>query len=50
MAASTTGKSWPAEARTNKEVIGVAPYVSGQVLLTRGDSFRGALLRGILPG
>jgi lipoprotein-releasing system permease protein len=38
-----------AEARTNKEVIGVAPYVSGQVLLTRGDSFRGALLRGILP-
>jgi lipoprotein-releasing system permease protein len=38
-----------AEARTNKEVIGVAPYVSGQVLLTRGDSFRGALLRGVLP-
>jgi lipoprotein-releasing system permease protein len=37
------------EARTNKEVVGVAPYVSGQVLLTRGDSFRGALLRGILP-
>lgn len=37
------------EARTNKEVIGVAPYVSGQVLLTRGDSFRGALLRGVLP-
>jgi len=33
----------------NPSVKAVAPYVSGQVLLTRGDTFRGALVRGVLP-
>lgn len=45
----TDWQSVAATARRNPEVIGAAPYVSGQVLLTRGDSFRGAELRGILP-
>ena len=38
-----------ARVRSDPEVVGAAPYVSGQVLLTRGESFRGALLRGVLP-
>lgn len=37
------------EAAKNHAVIGAAPYVTGQVLLTRGETFRGALLRGVLP-
>jgi lipoprotein-releasing system permease protein len=37
------------EAKRNPEVIGAAPYVTGQVLLTRGDTFRGVLLRGVMP-
>jgi lipoprotein-releasing system permease protein len=42
-------QSLAAAAKQNPEVIGAAPYVTGQVLLTRGDTFRGALLRGVLP-
>jgi len=37
------------EARTNREVIGAAPYVDAQALLTRGDSVSGVALRGIEP-
>lgn len=35
--------------RRNPAVIGAAPYISAQALLTRGDSVRGALVRGIDP-
>ncbi|HHH43310.1 MAG TPA: lipoprotein-releasing ABC transporter permease subunit [Gammaproteobacteria bacterium] len=31
------------------EVIGVAPYVQGEIMLTRGKKVSGALVRGILP-
>ena len=36
-------------ARTNPEVIGAAPYINAQALLTRGDAVRGVLVRGIEP-
>jgi lipoprotein-releasing system permease protein len=35
--------------RRNPAVIGAAPYINAQALLTRGDSVRGALVRGIDP-
>jgi lipoprotein-releasing system permease protein len=35
--------------RKNPEVRGVAPFVSSQVLLARGDTYRGVVLRGIDP-
>ncbi len=38
-----------AEARKNAEVVGVAPFVSSQVLIARGDEMRGVVVRGILP-
>jgi lipoprotein-releasing system permease protein len=31
------------------EVVGVAPYVAGEVMLTKGSKVSGALVRGILP-
>ncbi|MGI4849692.1 MAG: lipoprotein-releasing ABC transporter permease subunit [Janthinobacterium lividum] len=37
------------EAFQNKEVIGAAPYVSGQALVTRDDTVRGVAVRGVLP-
>ncbi|HQR20880.1 MAG TPA: lipoprotein-releasing ABC transporter permease subunit [Burkholderiaceae bacterium] len=37
------------DARRNPEVIGAAPYVNAQALLTRGDAVRGVLVRGIDP-
>src|SRR5215467_3867569 len=37
------------EARQNKEVIGAAPYVEAQALLTRQDAVSGVALRGIDP-
>ncbi len=43
---------WRAVERTvrrNPAVIGAAPYINAQALLTRGDSVRGALVRGIEP-
>ena len=43
---------WPAVvdlAKRNPMVIGGAPYVSGQAMLTRDDSVRGVLVRGIDP-
>jgi lipoprotein-releasing system permease protein len=36
-------------ARRNPQVIGAAPYVNAQALLTRGDAVRGVLVRGIDP-
>jgi lipoprotein-releasing system permease protein len=38
-----------AQARTNPQVIGVAPFVSTQALIARGDDMRGAVVRGISP-
>lgn len=38
-----------AEAERNKEVVGAAPYVSAQAMLTRDDAVRGVLLRGVDP-
>jgi lipoprotein-releasing system permease protein len=35
--------------RANPQVVGVAPYVGAQALLTRGDVVRGALIRGVEP-
>jgi lipoprotein-releasing system permease protein len=36
-------------ARKNPQVIGAAPYINAQALLTNGESVRGALVRGIDP-
>jgi len=38
-----------AEAMRNKEVIGAAPYMAAQAMLTREDNVRGVLLRGVDP-
>jgi lipoprotein-releasing system permease protein len=38
-----------AEARRNPQVIGVAPFISAQALLARGEDMRGAIVRGIDP-
>ena len=37
------------EAKQNPEVIGAAPYVDAQALLTRGDTVSGVALRGVEP-
>ncbi len=36
-------------AKQHPEVVGVAPYVQEEVMLTRGKKVSGALIRGILP-
>ncbi|VAW76967.1 Lipoprotein releasing system transmembrane protein LolC/LolE, partial [hydrothermal vent metagenome] len=36
-------------AMKNPEVVGVAPYVQGEVMLTQGKKVSGALIRGVLP-
>jgi lipoprotein-releasing system permease protein len=36
-------------ARANPRVLGAAPYVGAQALLTRGDAVRGVLVRGVDP-
>ena len=38
-----------AEALRNKEVVGAAPYVAAQAMMTREDVVRGVLLRGVDP-
>ena len=38
-----------AEARSNPQVIGAAPFVAAQALLARGEDMKGALVRGIDP-
>jgi len=35
--------------RSYPQVLGVAPFVAGQAMMTRGEIVRGALLRGIDP-
>lgn len=43
---------WPqlaARAAEDRRIIGAAPFISGQVVITRGESVRGALVRGIDP-
>jgi lipoprotein-releasing system permease protein len=43
---------WPGlanQVRGHAEVIGLAPFVTGQALLSRGADTKGALLRGVLP-
>ncbi len=37
-------------ARGQPGVVGAAPYVEGEVMITHGTAVRGALLRGVLPG
>ncbi len=37
------------EALQNKEVIGAAPYVAGQAMMTRDDTVHGVIVRGVLP-
>ncbi|HTP72613.1 MAG TPA: lipoprotein-releasing ABC transporter permease subunit [Burkholderiaceae bacterium] len=38
-----------AEAKRNPEVVAAAPFIASQSLLARGDTLRGALVRGIVP-
>jgi lipoprotein-releasing system permease protein len=38
-----------AAARKNPEVIGVAPFISAQALIARGEDVKGAMIRGIDP-
>jgi lipoprotein-releasing system permease protein len=38
-----------AAAKRNPEVVGAAPFIASQALLARGDTLRGALVRGIVP-
>ena len=45
-------ENWPAvvaETSRNPEVVGAAPYVMGQGMLSFDDHVQGALIRGILP-
>lgn len=45
-------QDWPAvaeRARQHPRVVGVAPYVQGEAMLTRGRYVRGALVQGVLP-
>ena len=37
------------EAFMDKEVRGAAPYVAGQAMITRDDTVRGVVVRGVLP-
>lgn len=37
------------EAFTDKEVIGAAPYVDAQAMMTRDETLRGVAVRGVLP-
>jgi lipoprotein-releasing system permease protein len=47
--AITDWKAVEQKLRANPQVVGVAPYVAAQALLTRGDVVRGALIRGVEP-
>jgi lipoprotein-releasing system permease protein len=45
-------EDWPAvaeRARQHPHVVGVAPYVQGEAMLTRGRYVHGALVQGVLP-
>ncbi|MGE0803435.1 MAG: lipoprotein-releasing ABC transporter permease subunit [Lautropia sp.] len=45
----TDWQALAADARTDPRIIGAAPFVSGQVVVTRDDTVRGGLVRGIDP-
>lgn len=50
--ASGSMPDWQATAREafmDKEVKGAAPYVAGQAIVTRDDTVRGVMVRGVLP-
>ena len=50
--ASGAMQDWQSVARQafqNKEVIGAAPYVAAQAMMTRDDVVRGVVIRGVLP-
>jgi lipoprotein-releasing system permease protein len=50
--ASGAMQDWQATAREafqHKEVRGAAPYVAAQAMMTRDDTVRGVLIRGVLP-
>ena len=50
--ASGAMQDWQSVARQafqNKEVIGAAPYVAAQAMMTRYDVVRGVVIRGVLP-
>ncbi|MGZ3157784.1 MAG: lipoprotein-releasing ABC transporter permease subunit [Burkholderiaceae bacterium] len=50
--ASGSMHDWQAtakEAFQDKEVKGAAPYVAGQAMITRDDTVRGVVIRGVLP-
>ena len=38
-----------AKVKSNPEVLDAAPFIASQALLARGDTLRGALVRGIVP-
>jgi lipoprotein-releasing system permease protein len=38
-----------AEVRTNREVVGAAPFIEAQALLARGEDMKGTMVRGIDP-
>jgi lipoprotein-releasing system permease protein len=38
-----------ARARTNPQVVGVAPFIAAQALIARGEDMRGVVVRGISP-
>jgi len=45
-------EDWPSvaqRARQHPRVVGVAPYVQGEAMLTRGRYVRGAMVQGVLP-
>jgi lipoprotein-releasing system permease protein len=48
----TPGADWPSlaqRAQAHRDVVGAAPFVNAQALLTQGDLVRGVVVRGILP-
>ncbi|ALU90004.1 lipoprotein-releasing ABC transporter permease subunit [Herbaspirillum rubrisubalbicans] len=50
--ASGSMHDWQAVAKQafqNPEVLGAAPYVAGQGMMTRDDNLRGVMVRGVLP-
>src|SRR5437867_10659076 len=42
-------KATAAEVRKHPQVIGVAPFITAQALIARGDDMRGVVIRGISP-
>jgi lipoprotein-releasing system permease protein len=43
-------RSTMAQAQQHPQVRGAAPFIAAQVLIARGETMRGAVLRGIAPG